>query len=327
MSDREDLLVSIAETIADYRAGDVAAPTPEHVDAWIRQFDDAVQEPMLAELDHVLKKTYISKETVENFLSRLAKENKLAGDDPCSFWKTVKFLAIQDRGNSQHQMLDMFDGVLQEECGFGIEDCGEDPEAFVYLDDGIFTGNTVLNDLGGWIQSSAPEVTKVHVLVMAVHTGGEYYADSRIAKIARDANKKIGVSWWYLRTIFDQKRYTDTSDVLRPAALPDDQPTRDYVATLGFPPVFRKPGSIGENKFFSCEEGRNLLEQEFLKAGVKIRTLCPHLNKYQRPLGNMLLQTLGFGSLIVTFRNCPNNAPLALWVGDPWYPLFPRKTN
>ena len=39
------------------------------------------------------------------------------------------------------------------------------------------------------------------------------------------------------------------------------------------------------------------------------------------------LETLGFGSLIVTYRNCPNNAPLALWVDAPWYPLFPRTTN
>lgn len=55
--------------------------------------------------------------------------------------------------------------------------------------------------------------------------------------------------------------------------------------------------------------------------------MCPYLNEYQRPLGNMVLETLGFGSMLVTFRNCPNNSPLALWAGDPWYPLFPRKVN
>ena len=60
---------------------------------------------------------------------------------------------------------------------------------------------------------------------------------------------------------------------------------------------------------------------------MRIREMCPHLNQYQRPLGNMVLDTLGFGSMIVTFRNCPNNAPLALWTGDPWYPLFQRTTN
>lgn len=31
--------------------------------------------------------------------------------------------------------------------------------------------------------------------------------------------------------------------------------------------------------------------------------------------------------LILTYRNCPNNAPLAFWVDAPWYPLFPRTTN
>ncbi len=55
--------------------------------------------------------------------------------------------------------------------------------------------------------------------------------------------------------------------------------------------------------------------------------MCPNLGESQRPLGHTSLEALGFGSMIVTFRNCPNNAPLALWVGAPWYPLFPRTTN
>jgi hypothetical protein len=100
-----------------------------------------------------------------------------------------------------------------------------------------------------------------------------------------------------------------------------------YVQTLRYPPVLRTAGNLGENQFFSSEAGRHLLEQEFLKTGLYIRSRCPHLNTYQRPLGNMVLDTLGFGSLFVTFRNCPNNCPLALWAGEPWYPLFPRKIN
>jgi hypothetical protein len=92
-------------------------------------------------------------------------------------------------------------------------------------------------------------------------------------------------------------------------------------------PRFRKAGRVGGQAIFSDDAGRQLLEQEFLKAGARIRMMCPNLNVNQRPLGNTLLDTLGFGSMIVTFRNCPNNAPLALWVGHPWYPLFPRATN
>jgi hypothetical protein len=52
---RQILLESIAATISDYRRGEVAVPTPDHVDRWVRQFDGSVQEAMLGELDHVLK--------------------------------------------------------------------------------------------------------------------------------------------------------------------------------------------------------------------------------------------------------------------------------
>jgi hypothetical protein len=65
MGTRSRLLESIAETIADYREEEIQAPTPAHVDMWIQQFDTAVQEPMLAELDHIFKRTYLSKVTVK----------------------------------------------------------------------------------------------------------------------------------------------------------------------------------------------------------------------------------------------------------------------
>ncbi|WP_439331430.1 phosphoribosyltransferase-like protein [Pseudomonas aeruginosa] len=83
----------------------------------------------------------------------------------------------------------------------------------------------------------------------------------------------------------------------------------------------------GELKIFSSEQARNLIEQEFLTKGVLIRERCPNLGIRQRPLGNSVLETLGFGATFVSYRNCPNNAPLVFWVGDPWYPLFPRFTN
>jgi hypothetical protein len=85
-------------------------------------------------------------------------------------------------------------------------------------------------------------------------------------------------------------------------------------------PVLRVPPGTGELKIFSSDEGRELLEQQFLVKGAYIRTVCSMLNEYQRPLGNMVLETLGFGSTIVTFRNCPNNAPLVFWAGEPWHP-------
>ena len=327
MKQRKKLLESIAETISDYRAEEIATPTPEHVEEWINQFDKSVQVSMLAELDHVFKHTYMSKETVEEFLTNLVTSNKIAGDNPVAFWKDVCFLDIQGGGNSQREMLRMFNEVLEKECGLEIEDCGEEPEVYLYLDDAIFTGNRIKSDLDSWIQSEAPRKANMHVVTIAIHLGGQWYAKNKILESAKAAGKDIKITWWRCIEIEDRKAYIGSSDVLRPTVLPDDPPTQEYAHSLKYPPILRKPGNVGANNFFSSEDGRHLLEQEFLKAGVRIRSMCRHLNVYQRPLGNMVLETLGFGSMIITFRNCPNNCPLVFWAGDPWYPLFPRKTN
>ncbi|MFN7173694.1 MAG: hypothetical protein ACK4MT_03170 [Thermaurantiacus tibetensis] len=327
MAERDDLLASIAATTADYREGDLAAPTPEHVERWINQFDAAVQLPILREMDHVLKKTYFSRKGTRQFLEGLFQTEKLVGEDPCTFWKGVNLLDIQGGGASQKEMLALFSKVLEKKCGFVAADCGAEPEAFLYLDDAIFTGNRVRRDLEAWIAEQAPAEAKVHVITIALHSGGQYYANGKIKEAAKAAGKNIDLTWWRAIELEDRKAHINASDVLRPVAIPEDEGVKAYVAGMRFPPNLRAAGHVGRNGIFSSDAGRQLLEVEFLKAGVRIRQKCPHLHQYQRPLGNMILDTLGFGSLIVTFRNCPNNAPLALWAGDPWYPLFPRTTN
>src|SRR5262249_8385913 len=117
----------------------------------------------------------------------------------------------------------------------------------------------------------------------------------------------------------------DVSDVLWPTSIPNV--ASEYVEHMTYQPVLRTPGSTGSLNIFSTDPARCLLEQQFLTEGIKIKQQCPNLSEKNRHLGFMLLETLGLGTLIVTFRNCPNNAPLTLWVNNPWYPLFPRKTN
>ncbi len=327
MAERDDLLASIAATTADYREGDLAAPTPQHVDRWVSQFDPAVQVPILREMDHVLKQTYFSRKGTRKFLGGLFQTDKLVGDDPCAFWRNVSFLDIQGGGASQKEMLALFSKVLNKKCGFETADCGGAPQAFVYLDDAIFTGNRVRRDFEGWIADRAPSNAEVHIIVIALHSGGQYYASGKIKEAAKNAGKNINFTWWRAIELEDRRAYTNSSDVLRPVSIPADPAVQAYIAGMRYQPHLRGAGQVGGNGIFSSDAGRQLLEQEFLKAGVRIRQMCPNLGDTQRPLGHMTLETLGFGSLIVTFRNCPNNAPLALWVGDPWYPLFPRTTN
>jgi hypothetical protein len=323
---RDKLLESIAEQIADYREGEVGRPTASHVDRWIKQFPDGAQDAMLAELHHVFDKTYFSRKNFDSFLRSLAKNKKFTGDDPASFWSDAHLLDIQQDGSSQREMLAMFREIIEQE----YDADGEGDGPYVYIDDAIFSGTRVKCDLADWIRNHAPNEAEVRIVAAAIHTGGEYYAGKELNKVIKDTGKKIKLAWWRCITPENRKTYRYSSDVLWPTALPDHADVATYAKYLvdnNYPAVLRNPGSVGDNKFFSSDEGRMLLEQQLLIAGAYLRRVCTNMHEVLRPLGFMGLKTLGFGSVIVTFRNCPNTCPLPFWAGDPWYPLFPRSTN
>jgi hypothetical protein len=337
---RTPLLESIAQRIADYRDGEIAAPSPDHVNRWVRQFDKDVQLPILREVDHVLSKTYIPKAGVETFLVHIVKNKDLCGSQSRAFWKTATLLDIQQGGSSQKDMLGVFGEHLGQHCGLKISACGAEGGPFIYFDDIIFSGLRVLNDLRAWLTNGAPKKATVHVIVMAYHRYGQYYADRELKKAATAAGKAVSLHWWRCIEVEDRKSYTNSSKVLRPAAIPVDPLAQEYVRNLedaGYAPNLRRPGRTPKDGPFSGEEGRHLLEQRFLLAGLRIRSFCDNPNDIMRPLGFSGLKTLGFGALVMTYRNCPNNCPLALWWGDPeaskshpfskWYPLLPRKVN
>lgn len=302
-------------------------PSPDavHVKRWIGQFPQGVREPLLAETAHILHKTYMSEAKVKRFLKGVATHEKLVGTDPASYWRGVRFLRLQQAGDSQRAMLALFDKTLWKACGVSIDECGADPHIFAYLDDAVFSGGRVGGDLSRWIAAEAPKKATVAVMVMAVHSLGEYFAGNDIKKAAKAAGKTIDVKWWRAMTIEDRKAYMTASDVLRPTAIPRE--AKAYVDGLGAAPVLRTGTKVGPLGLFSSGDARHMIEQEFLKAGIEVRRRCPLLPAQMRPLGCTLMKTTGFGSMFVTHRNCANNTPLVLWAGDPWYPLFPRRTN
>lgn len=321
-----ELLERIAAITADYRAGELPPPDADHVGRWIAQFDQPVREPLLRELAHVLERTYLSKVRCRQFIETVASSSKLAGDDPASFWRIADVLRIQQGGNSQKDMVALFAATLKTRFGMPALPQGG-TRTFIYLDDVSFSGNRVLNDLRAWIAGPAPNTGTVYIVVLGSHNSGRSYATHNLKRAARDAGKTLDFKWKGLMTIEDDLSKPNISDVLRPASIPADPLVQAYVAGMQHKPVLRTPGTAGKLNLFSSEEGRHLLEQEFLKAGCRIRQMCPHLKVRHRPLGFSFLETLGFGTMMVTYRNCPNNAPLALWAGEPWNPLFARKNN
>ncbi|APW45413.1 hypothetical protein RA876_02425 [Rhodoferax antarcticus] len=288
----------------------------------------------MAELDYAFDKTYFSKNEVANFFASQVKHKEIAGDNPCDFWRRANFLDIQEHGQSQGEILALFNDALIAHCGILVSDCGSDGGPFFYLDDVLFSGGRVGADLKAWIQNSAPVNATVHILVIGTHQLGEWQSIKGLKAAAEQAGKSIKFTCWAAIRFENRKAYKNKSEVLWPAAVPNNAAVGAYMALeTKFPFEPRQAGGVLENPVFSGEAGRQLLERELLLAGVKIRAGCQDPKRSMRPLGFSAFG-LGFGSTIVTYRNCPNNCPLALWWGDAtatsgamhWYPLLPRKT-
>jgi len=321
---RPRLLRSIAERIADYREGEVAPIDSDHVERWLGQFDPAVQVPILAELDHVLSRTYVRRDDIESFFGdEVIKDADLVGDDdPAAYWARARFFNRQLRGQSQTAMLELFDTALQQECGLAVADCGEDDGPLVYVDDAVYTGMHVINDLEQIIPE-ASDHTDLCMVFHAIHNQGAIYAQNELTRRFRAARKSVSFAWCAKLAL--ENDVAATSDVLWPKSVPDHEETRQYLDSLTRRFYYRTGDQVGKNGFLSTGAARHLLEQEFLKAGAVIRAENNNLNRYARPLGNRVMESFGFGALIVTYRNCPNNCPLVFWAGD--HPLFERDNN
>ena len=336
MNERSKLLDSIADTIKDYREGEIVQPTPDHVGRWIGQFDNTVQIPLLRELDHVLKNTYFSKSYVSRFFENLIDHEKLVGNNPRDFWQNATILNIQQRGHSQTEIRELFGQALKGKYGLNIDECGSRGGAFIYLDDALFTGARIGADVSDWI-ANGPDKATLHIIVIASHRLGEWQCKRRLKTAAHKVGKEIDLHLWAVIRLENRKAYRYRSEVLWPTVLPDNEDVQTYVQSeTKFPFVSRQPGGRSGNHIFSSENGRQLLEKELLLAGVRIRSFCRDPSPWLRPLGFGSFN-IGFGSTIVTYRNCPNNCPLALWWGEPnkpsyhplskWYPLLSRKTH
>lgn len=342
MSERSDLLISVANAIKTYREGDFPEPTPEHVDRWLHQFTPSQQLPFLREFNHVINKTFITREFVRAFLSQLVANQKLTGNYPAAYWSSANFLSIQQNGQSQKEMLRLFAECLEEKYGLYLKDCGQESGDFIYLDDVIFSGNRVISDLKLWIKNDAPQSARVHIIVVAYHTLGQYFIEKQLNESIKESRKNIAIQYWSVRKVENRKLYKDSSEVLWPEVVPFVTEVQTYMAQLAKNPFDPRQINVHSEVSlpFSSEAGRQVLESEFLIAGAKIRAMSENPKQSMRPLGFSPFG-VGFGSTIVTYRNCPNNCPLAMWWGDAplaskslraysksleWYPLLPRKT-
>jgi hypothetical protein len=332
MTDRAMLLNSIASTIQTYRAGQIAMPTAGHVDRWVSQFPQDQQLAILQEFDPLMKKCFLTRDRVAKYIGDLVRSEKVAGADPAAFWLKANFLRVQHDGNSQREMVTLLGEQLMGIYGVDINACGSADGAYVYLDDIMCTGNRVSADLESWIVNEAPPKATLHVILLITHTSGGYYLRSTKIKDAKTkSGKDIDTKYWYFLDIENTKYRRNTSEVLWPTTLPEDQAMQEYASQLRYPFEPRVP-VVHQSRIFTTEPGRQVLENAFVAAGMKIRSQHEKQKSSLKPLGYGSFG-IGFGSTFATYRNCPNTAPLAIWWGNgsddgalQWYPLLPRIT-
>ncbi|AFY70492.1 hypothetical protein Pse7367_2228 [Thalassoporum mexicanum PCC 7367] len=353
MSDRyQYLLKSIAAIIADYRQDEISCINSSHVDRWVKQFepfgfDKNAQIVILQQMEYLLSKYYFSRLKVQNLLDGITSSEKIFGSNPLEAISKTKFLQIQSKGNSQNDLLEICNQKLQSKYGLSINECGNDqPEAYIYLDDCLYSGDTATQDIKSWLPDTFSGA-KLHMVFFAIHSLGHFYFNKNIESEVQSGG--IELRFWRKEEFSNSRWERDKFDCFWPCSSPNDRGNKlvdDYVKQIEArrsassnpnrpPPIFRPNNVPTEEHVFSSAKSRQVIESAFLKAGAYIVSLPEDPNSSMKPLGYERFHSLGFGALFTTYRNIANNCPLALWWGDPdkpyplnqWYPLFPRIVN
>ncbi|HGN6580300.1 phosphoribosyltransferase-like protein [Bacillus cereus] len=334
----ENMIEAIVKIAEDYEGTNF---TDTHVENWLTQFPSNQHDLILQELHNILSKTYISKaEVIEAYEALI--ENKTIFPQSID---TYKFINPQTRGGSQKDMLEIMEGVVQENHGFSLDDCGQNNiTSYVYIDDAIYTGNRVIRDIQKWANEidDPSLVLQIDIIVLALHNRNKGYVEKQIKKVFPQAT----INFWHCIRFYDDilKAEKTFESYLPSSELEYNGQTKQYIESVSETrttaqnervPLLRNIGEPTSDEYFTSLQNRNLVEKIFFEKGVEIVSYAANPNRNMRPMGYDNSKTLGFGSYFVTYRNIANNCPVVLWWGDPdafsgidnWYPLFPRTAN
>jgi len=321
----------LADILKDYRVSELRNPKKENITLWLSQFSPQNQEIILDEMINICNKLYLTEMEVDNFLKGLVSNEKLTNSDSKSFWSNVSLLNIQQNGHSQSIMVSKFQKIIFDETGITVAINDNTKSNFIYVDDFLFTGNRLYQDISNYFHTEA--TGKIDIIYIGYFKQGQYYNGNRLK-----ANfKNINIQFWRMFELENNTNCQNQSHILWPI-----ENIKGNIEVVSFlkhygdkdHTIYRnldqpKGPYCESDNLFSSEYNRQILEKEFTLAGLKI------INKigigYWKPLGFSPFNNLGFGAMVFSYRNCPNNTPLCLWWGDwngnsIWYPLFQRET-
>lgn len=326
---------NLANKLKDYRVKDYLNPKEENIKQWLNQFSHQNQEAILDEMINLADKLYLTEIEVDNFLDSLIDNQKFTGNDPTSFWQNVSLLNIQKDGSSQNEMVQKLTNFIKKKLRVNVAiNCIDKPH-FIYIDDFLFSGSKLFHDIESEFVNDT--FCNIDIVYIGYHTAGQYYYSNKLEEQFPNINFK----YWKIVELENRLHCINESCVLWPTTNLATNPVIQNFLGDNHRQQYRDPFNeevgykcINNSNIFRSEKNRQILEEEFTLAGLKIINKGNQMGwnmSSWKPLGFSSFDNLGFGSMVVSYRNCPNNAPLCLWWGDwnsnsIWYPLFQRTT-
>ncbi len=325
----------LADKLKDYRAKDYLNPKEENIDKWLSQFSSQNQETILDEMINLADNLYLTEQEVDVFLLKRVKNKELTGDNPTDFWQNVSLLNIQKNGHSQKEMVYKLQNFIREQLGVNVAINCSEKNHFIYVDDFLFSGTKLYGDIED--NFTVTSQYKIDIIYIGYYTYGQYKCNENL----NQKFVKIDFKYWRLLELENRVSCINQSCVLWPTQNLATNPRVQNFLGQSHTQQFRDAhsgvagyGCLNQSNLFTSETNRQILEEEFTLAGLKIINKGIQMGwnmSSWKPLGFSSFKNLGFGSMILSYRNCPNNAPLCLWWGNwnsnpVWYPLFQRTT-
>jgi hypothetical protein len=347
----DEVIQDICIILHDYHKYNRFDFNHEVVKGWIEQFDAKDRKFVLDEFLHLLKQgIYVDENKARELL--LKKLRVLAAHYKFSrlrdFFANAEFVRLQPNDKSQSFLLDLLEGILQQEFHIGVANFGTESKKYViYLDDILATGGTVFNDICKWMEmtdgAGEPNYKKIIrkekvfiVSLFCIHTWGRANIEWKLKlRFGEDIMGKIFYCCDYVienhPTFRGQKlnfAYPDKSqpqEVIRYLEGLSEIGERRRWKMTHLDVALRDVGKPAVESFYSSPQNRKRFEDILLMQGIEILGRVAKLKENHRPMGAIqpTYQTLGLGTLYFTWRNISNTTPIVFWWNNNgWHPLF-----
>ncbi|UTG76023.1 hypothetical protein KCG53_03485 [Neisseria subflava] len=273
------LCTAIADIIRDYRNLNLDVA---HVEKWINQFNIDEQEIVLRGSLHLFERLYFSESVFDRFVCDVQKYfAKISIED-------YSLLDCQMNGSSQQKLNDKF--IRQN----GNHEINKAKRNIVYLDDFIFTGNRIENDIANLFQKNnlfgIQNEHTIHIATLGYFSYGQYKLEQSLREMANGMNRKVLFTFpsYEKYRLVNNPNKLNEADVfcISSAILESNQDIKKFL----------KDDLIGRQDLRTRDENnsqiafngfpwRDDFERILIKHGIEIIQMCQQHSQCLKPLG------------------------------------------